>query len=42
MKQKGIKIDTESERNIRRKWEGIDFKVFDIDERKYQYKTASE
>ena len=42
MKQKGIKIDTESERNIRKKWEGIDFKVFDIEERKYVYKVSSE
>lgn len=42
MKQKGIKIDTESERNIRKKWDGLDFKVFDIEERKYVYKVSSD
>lgn len=42
MKQKGIKIDTQSERNIRKKWDGIDFKVFNIEDRKYAYKVASE
>ena len=42
MKQKGIKIDTESERNIRKKWDGIDFKIFDIEERKYAYKVSNE
>lgn len=30
MKQKGIKIDPKSERNLRRKWEGFDFTIFDI------------
>ena len=41
MKQKGIKIDPTSERNLKRKWEGLDFSVFNIEERKYQYKKAS-
>ena len=41
MTQKGIKIDPTSERNLKRKWEGLDFTVFNIDERKYEYKKAS-
>lgn len=29
MKQKGIKIDSTSERNLKKKWEGLDFTIFD-------------
>ena len=41
MKQKGIKIDPTSERNLKRKWEGLDFTVFNIEERKYEYKKSN-
>lgn len=30
MKQKGIKIDTTSQRNIRKKWDGLDYSIFNI------------
>lgn len=42
MKQKGIKIDPSSERNLRKKWDGVDYSVFNIDNRKYEYKKAEE
>lgn len=42
MKQKGIKIDPTSERNLKRKWEGLDFTVFNIGNRKYEYVKAAE
>lgn len=35
MKQKGIKIDPNSERNLRKKWEGLDFSIFNIENRKF-------
>lgn len=40
MKQKGIKIDPNSERNLKKKWEGFDYKIFDIEERQYAYKKV--
>ena len=40
MKQKGIKIDPTSERNLRKKWEGLDYRIFNIENRKYEYKKA--
>lgn len=42
MKQKGIKIDPKSERNLRRKWEGFDFTLFDIEERKFTLKKVAD
>lgn len=40
MKQKGVKIDPTSERNIRKKWDGLDYTVFNIENRKYEYKKV--
>ena len=42
MKQKGIKIDPTSQRNLKRKWEGFDFTIFNIDNRKYELKKQVE
>lgn len=43
MKQKGIKIDSNSERNLKRKWVGLKITAFDIGEKKFVYnKVAAE
>ncbi len=38
MKQKGINIDSSSERNLRKKWQGVNFTVINFDEKKFTYK----
>lgn len=35
MKEKGIAIDSNSERNIRKKWEGLKTTLFNFDDKKY-------
>lgn len=40
MRQKGIKIDPNSERNLRKKWDGLDYSIFNIEDRKYAYKKV--
>lgn len=42
MKQKGIKIDPTSERNIKKKWDGLDYSVLNIQNRKYEYKKVEQ
>lgn len=42
MKQKGIKIDPTSERNIRKKWDGLDYSICNIEARKYEIKKSEE
>ena len=31
MKQKGINIDSSSERNLKKKWQGVNFTIVNID-----------
>lgn len=40
MKQKGISIDSSSERNLKKKWQGVDFTVINFDGKKFAYKKA--
>lgn len=40
MKQKGLSIDSSSERNLSKKWQGIDFTIINFDDKKYIYKKA--
>lgn len=38
MKQKGVNIDSSSERNLKKKWDGVDFTIINFDDKKYVYK----
>lgn len=40
MKQKGISIDSASERNLKKKWEGVNFTLINFDDKKYTYKKV--
>lgn len=40
MKQKGVAIDSSSERNLSKKWKGVDFTVINFDDKKFVYKTV--
>jgi hypothetical protein len=40
MKQKGLNIDSSSERNLVKKWEGVDFTILNFDDRKFLYKKV--
>jgi hypothetical protein len=42
MKQKGIALDTSSERNLKKKWEGINFSIFNFEDKKYIYQKVQE
>jgi hypothetical protein len=35
IKQKGLNIDSSSERNLRKKWQGVNFTIINFDEKKY-------
>ncbi len=35
MKQKGISIDANSERNLKKKWEGVNCTIFNFGEKKF-------
>ncbi len=38
--EKGINIDSSSERNLKKKWEGVNFTMINFDEKKYTYKKV--
>ena len=40
MKQKGINIDSSSERNLKKKWEGVNFTIINFDDKKFNYKKV--
>jgi hypothetical protein len=35
MKQKGVNIDANSERNLRKKWEGVNCTIFNFNDKKF-------
>jgi hypothetical protein len=41
MKQKGINIDSKSERNLKKKWEGVNLTIFNINDKKFIYAIKS-
>lgn len=40
MKQKGISVDSSSERNLTKKWPGINFTLINFDSLKFAYKKV--
>lgn len=42
MKQKGLNIDSSSERNLKKKWTGVDFTVVNFDDKKFTYKKMEQ
>ena len=38
MKQKGLNIDSSSERNLVKKWDGVDFTSINFEDKKFVYK----
>jgi hypothetical protein len=40
IKQKGLNIDSSSERNLVKKWTGVDFTLINFDEKKFVYKKV--
>lgn len=40
MKQKGVAIDSSSERNLSKKWKGVDFTVINFDDKSFVYKKV--
>ena len=40
MKQKGLIIDTSSERSLNKEWDGLLIETFNIDDRKTKYNAA--
>ncbi len=40
MKQKGINIDSSSERNLNKKWTGVNFTIINFDDKKFSYKKV--
>lgn len=42
MKQKGLSIDSSSERNLKKKWAGVDFTVINFEDKKFTYKKMEQ
>lgn len=40
IKQKGLNIDSSSERNLVKKWTGVDFTLINFDQKKFVYKKV--
>ncbi len=40
MKQKGINIDSSSQRNLKKKWQGVNFTIVNFDQLKFSYKKV--